>query len=157
MADLVLLLVLNQVITFWPTVALVIVSALVGAWFAKRSGVTVLRNIREKLQANQMPTDSLADGAIVLFAGALLLTPGLLTDTFGLSMLIPWSRQWYKRKLIEWLKKRFKITTFTGPGFHNESDVVEGDVVHRDADPDGTPDSPRKVDPKNIELEIDDP
>ncbi len=154
LADLILLLVINQVITFWPTVGLIILSALIGAYFAKRSGISVLRSIREKLQANQMPTASLADGAIVLFAGALLLTPGLITDAFGMSMLIPYTRQWYKRKLIEWLKRRFKITTFT-EGFQQDTNVVDGDVVNRDIEPDGTPDAPRKVDPKNIELESD--
>ena len=155
LADLILLLLLNQVISFWPTLALIILSALIGAYFAKRSGITVLRNIREKLQANQMPTASLADGAIVLFAGALLLTPGLITDAFGMSMLIPYTRRWYKQKLIDWLKARFQINAFpNAPGFHNEDDVVDGNVVNREEEDDDS--KPRKVDPKNIELEIDD-
>ena len=109
LADLVLLLVLAK-LNWLITVTTVILSALVGAWFARHSGVGVMRKIRQQLAANQMPTSSLVDGAMVLFAGGLLLTPGLLTDFFGMTLLIPWTREHYKRWLLEWLKKRFKIS-----------------------------------------------
>jgi len=133
LADLILLLMIGRI--HWSvSVLAVIISGIFGAWFAKRSGITVLGQIRQKLQANQIPTDSLADGAIVLFAAGLLLTPGLITDFFGMTMLIPWTRKWYKQRLLEWLKRRFKITDFANAtGFHNQSDVVDSHVVDRES------------------------
>ena len=130
LADLVLLLVLAKV-NWLITVATVIFSALFGAWFAKRSGVGVMRQIREKLRANELPTASLVDGAMVLFAGGLLLTPGLITDFFGMTILIPWTRQYYKRWLLAWLKHRFQITVVNPlGGGHRPADHGVVDSPH---------------------------
>jgi UPF0716 family protein affecting phage T7 exclusion len=156
LADLILLLAIAQIFNFWTSVALIIVSALIGALLVKRSGRNVMRRIREKLAARQLPTDSLADGAIVLFAGGLLLAPGLITDTIGLSMLIPYTRTWYKRRLIRWVKSYFQIQTFsTSTEFYDEAQVVDSHVVKNDLDTgnskEGDDDSPKVVYPDRIE------
>jgi UPF0716 protein FxsA len=71
------------------TILLLIVVSAVGAWLVKREGLGVLRRIRGSLDRGQVPARDLIDGALLLFAGALLLTPGFVTDVLGLSLCLP--------------------------------------------------------------------
>lgn len=72
-----------------PTVAGVIVVSTVGAWLCKRQGAGLFRKVQQQLNEGQLPTATVVDGFLVLFAGALLLTPGFLTDLVGLGLLLP--------------------------------------------------------------------
>ncbi len=111
------------------TWGLVIASGLLGAWLAKQQGVKTFRRIQEELAAGQMPTDSMLDGMLILLAGTLLLTPGLLTDFVGLTILIPPLRFLYRRRITTWFKKRFKIKSFYGGEVVAESGAAEPGVV----------------------------
>jgi UPF0716 protein FxsA len=71
------------------TIGLLLLVSVVGAWLVKRQGLGVLRRIREQQQAGQIPAAAMFDGALVLVAGALLLTPGFVTDAVGLLLLLP--------------------------------------------------------------------
>lgn len=71
------------------TIGLLLLISLVGAWLVKHEGLGVLRRVRSQLDAGRVPAAELVDGMLVLFAGALLLTPGFLTDTLGLALLLP--------------------------------------------------------------------
>lgn len=71
------------------TLGLLLLISAVGAWLVKHQGLGVLRRIREQLDAGRVPGAELVDGALVLLAGALLLTPGFITDAFGLLLLLP--------------------------------------------------------------------
>ena len=78
-----------------------------------------------------MPTDSLIDAVMIFVAGALLLTPGILTDIFGLSLLVPICRRFYRSRAKKWFRDRFQVTSFAGtsdPGF-GESKVIDSYVV----------------------------
>lgn len=79
-------------IGFWPTMGLIILTALAGSWLAQREGLAVWRRFQSRLASGQMPGKELTDGLIILFSGALLLTPGVLTDVVGLLGLFPPSR-----------------------------------------------------------------
>lgn len=72
-----------------PTLGLLIVVSIVGAWLVKFQGMGVLMRMRQQLAQGKMPTDELMNGVLILVAGALMLTPGFLTDALGLSLLIP--------------------------------------------------------------------
>ncbi|MEZ5262543.1 MAG: FxsA family protein [Acidimicrobiales bacterium] len=72
-----------------PTIALVVIVSAVGAWLCKREGLGLLRRVQREVDAGRVPTSALVDGFLVLFAGALLLTPGFLTDLLGLALLLP--------------------------------------------------------------------
>ena len=72
-----------------PTLGLLIVVSIVGAWLVKFQGMGVLMRMRQQLAQGKMPTDELLNGVLILVAGALMLTPGFLTDALGLSLLIP--------------------------------------------------------------------
>jgi UPF0716 protein FxsA len=81
------------------TLALVVVTGFVGAALAKRHGLQAWIAIRDELRAGRVPGAALADGLLILVGGLVLLTPGLLTDLFGFAMLIPATRNAFKRRL----------------------------------------------------------
>jgi UPF0716 protein FxsA len=74
------------------TIGLILLTGLVGVVLVKHQGLRTLRRIQEDLAAGLMPTARLFDGLCILLGGALLLTPGLLTDLAGLLLLVPWTR-----------------------------------------------------------------
>ena len=73
----------------WPTVAIVVLTALVGSILLRRQGLAALQNFQQRLVEGEAPGRLLADGAMILFAGALLLTPGFFTDGVGFALLVP--------------------------------------------------------------------
>lgn len=97
--ELFLLIEVGRVIGTLPTIGLIIVTGVVGAFLARLQGLQVLMKIRGQLQSGQLPTDALFDGAIILIAGAFLMTPGILTDTLGFLCLIPATRRLIKRSI----------------------------------------------------------
>lgn len=97
------------------TLVLVVGISMAGAWLVKREGLGVFRRIQGALAAGKMPTDELADGAMILFASALLLTPGFLTDLIGLLLLIPPSRALMRPHVISFFKKRVEVRTVGSP------------------------------------------
>ena len=72
-----------------PTLALLLAVSFVGAWLVKREGFGVLRRAKARMDMGQVPGRELIDGVLILFAGALLLTPGFLTDLVGILLLLP--------------------------------------------------------------------
>lgn len=113
--------------TNWQTaVLLVILPGLLGAWLIRRAGTRCLRTIRARLGQGELPTDSLLDAGFILVAGALMLTPGVLTDLTGLVLLVPWTRSLLKRWLLGRL--RAKTTLWSGgPG--REDRIIDVKVV----------------------------
>lgn len=74
-----------------------------GALLAKSQGISLLRKIRREVAEGRVPADKLVDGLMILGGGILLLTPGVLTDSIGFCLLIPWSRVLMKRLLMKWM------------------------------------------------------
>ena len=96
----------------WPlTLVLVIGVSMVGAWLVKREGTSVISRVRAALAAGTMPTNELADGAMIFFASALMLTPGFLTDFLGLALLIPPIRALLRPPVVAFFKKRIDVKT----------------------------------------------
>jgi len=97
--ELVLLIEIGRLIGTLPTIALILLTGIVGAFLVRRQGVQVLSRIRTQFQTGQLPADPIFDGAIILVAGAFLMTPGVLTDALGFLCLIPATRGWMKRTI----------------------------------------------------------
>jgi UPF0716 protein FxsA len=95
-----------HVIGGWETVAFLLVESLIGAWLMKRQGRGVLTRIQDALGAGRMPTRELVDGGLILFAGALMLTPGFVTDIFGFLLLIPPTRALVRAAVMRRFKDR---------------------------------------------------
>lgn len=104
--ELVLLVRLGQLMGLWPTLALVVVTGLVGAALARAQGVRALARVQGEMAAGRMPGQSLLDGLAILVGGAFLLTPGLLTDVAGFLLLLPPTRRWIQRRMRASLEQR---------------------------------------------------
>ncbi|MBW3649623.1 MAG: FxsA family protein [Actinobacteria bacterium] len=87
--ELFLLIQVGQAVGALPTILALVVVSVVGAWLVKREGIGVLRRAREQVQGGRVPGNELVDGVLILFAGALLVTPGFLTDVLGILLLVP--------------------------------------------------------------------
>lgn len=97
--ELLLLLRIGEAFGFVPTVGLVLVTGFAGAALARAEGIRVLFRFQAELAAGRVPGQALLDGISVLVGGALLLTPGILTDLAGLGLLFPPTRRWIQRRL----------------------------------------------------------
>lgn len=95
--ELILLIQIGRWIGTLPTVGLIALTGIVGAYLARQQGLKVLRQIQQELQNGRVPGEALLDGAMILVAGAVLMTPGVLTDAFGFTLLIPQSRRLIRR------------------------------------------------------------
>jgi len=73
----------------WPTIAIVIFTAWLGAKYVRQQGLATLNSVQTKMAQGQMPSDEIVTGLMLLVAGVLLVTPGFVTDFLGLSLLIP--------------------------------------------------------------------
>lgn len=109
--ELALLIQVDQLIGFWPTVGLILVTGIVGSHLARREGLSTWGRLNNRLQAGDLPGTELADGIIILVAGALLITPGILTDVFGFLGLIPFTRAYLRRFVMRWFQKRMERGT----------------------------------------------
>ncbi len=99
-------------IGLWPTLALVLLTAVIGTWLMRREGARALEDLRRSLNELRDPTGDIAHGALILLAGALLLTPGFFTDTMGILLLIRPVRLW----LMAQAGRRVTVTRFTVGG-----------------------------------------
>lgn len=91
---------------FWPTITLVILTAVLGTVMLRLQGVSVMMRASDALKRGRVPVESVADGVFLLVAGAFLLTPGLLTDGIGLALLVPTVRRWIGKRLWRALRDR---------------------------------------------------
>ena len=132
-----LILQVGQVIGGWPTVGLLVVESLIGGWIVRREGRRAWRALRGAFGSGRMPDRELADGALVLVGGTLLLTPGFLTDVVGFFFVLPLTRPLARRVLTRWLGRRAVrsvSTRFPAPAPRAGARVVPGEVVTRPAD-----------------------
>ncbi|SEN25001.1 UPF0716 protein FxsA [Palleronia salina] len=134
------------------TLAIVVLTALAGTALVRSQGALAMNEIRRSFNDLRDPTESLAQGAMILFAGALMLTPGFFTDAVGFSLLVPAVR----RAVFRFLRDRIEVRQFTqGPGPQGpgpdprrrggqprRDGVIEGDyeeVEIKDPDPNRRP------------------
>lgn len=107
--ELFLLIQLGRHVGFWPTAALVLGTGVIGAWLARREGLKVLRAVNAEMAEGRMPTDHLLDGLLILIAGAVLLTPGLLTDMAGFFLLVAPGRRIIRSVVSKAISKRITV------------------------------------------------
>ena len=130
-----------------PTVALVVLTATLGIWLLKLEGLATLARVQEKLDQGQIPETELLEGIMLLVGGALLLTPGFITDAMGFICLLPGLR----RPLARWIIRRgvlgamnFSGSSFTGGTFSSGSFTTRSTP----------PDRPSELDDNMIEGEF---
>ena len=139
-AELAVIIQVGQAIGVWWTIAILIADSILGSLLMRSQGRAAWRRFNEALQAGRVPAREVADGVLVIFGGALLLTPGFLSDIFGLLFLLPPTRAVIRRVFLRQAMKRITVSMAgaampRGPfgARRARSDDVEGTAV--DVDP----------------------
>ena len=96
---------IGGLIGLWPTIAIVIATAVAGTALIRRQGLNTLQRAQQEMDAQRLPVRELFDGICLIFAGAMLLTPGFLTDTVGFALLVPPLRTLLGRYIWHALRK----------------------------------------------------
>lgn len=100
----------GNTIGFWPTISLIILTGILGAYLAKKQGMEAIRRAQLDMNYGQVPGEAILDGICILIGGIFLLTPGFISDTIGFLLLIPKTRTLLKIPLIKgmrrWIEKR---------------------------------------------------
>jgi UPF0716 protein FxsA len=131
-AELAVIIQVGQAIGVWWTIGLLIADSLIGSWLMRHQGRTAWRRFNEAVAGGRVPAREVLDGALVIFGGALLLTPGFLTDILGLILLIPPSRAIVRKILARRLTVRM-VAAANRPRAPRAYDV-DGTAI--DVDPD---------------------
>jgi UPF0716 protein FxsA len=103
--ELVILLKVGAWIGVAPTIALILLTGIAGAYLARTQGLDLAMRIQRELNEGRLPAEELLDGAMVLVGGILLLTPGFFTDLCGFILLVPGTRQFCKKTVRLWMKR----------------------------------------------------
>ncbi len=106
--ELYLLLKVGTVIGAFNTLLLIILTGVVGAFYARQQGFRVINNIQWKLEQGELPGDDLINGAMLLVGGALLVTPGFVTDFVGFSLIFPPTREAIKISVRRYLERKIR-------------------------------------------------
>ncbi|MBN2296353.1 MAG: FxsA family protein [Pirellulales bacterium] len=131
LVELWLLISIGEVIGPFYTIAIILVTGVVGASLARWQGILCLQTVQRQIQAGQLPTDSLLDGLGILVAAALLITPGVLTDIVGFTLLIPSARRVVRRMLGHIIRTKIhRISTHgMGPNGSATSDYDHDRII----------------------------
>ncbi|MEO0528975.1 MAG: FxsA family protein [Planctomycetota bacterium] len=137
--EITLLIELGKAIGIGWTLLIALGTGVLGASLAKQQGLATLARISAQLRAREAPTDALVDGAMILFAGAVLITPGILTDAFGFALLLPPVRAVLKPLLRAAFRRAVKRqgtgatvhvwSTGSMPRDMKDHDIIEGEVI----------------------------
>ncbi len=113
------------VLGLWPTVALILLTAFVGASLVRSQGIQTLLSVQQRLQQGELPAQQIVEGVMLAVAGVLLLTPGFMTDAMGMAVLLPWPRAWLAKQIMS----RVKVAKFQS-GFNHQQGPFQQDPRH---------------------------
>jgi UPF0716 protein FxsA len=137
-AEIYVLIQVGQVIGAWWTIALLIADSILGSWLIKREGGRAWQALKAALESGRMPAAELADGALILVGGTLMLSPGFVTDVFGVLLILPLTRPLFRRLLARVVTHRLAVMGPVpgapgpgrpGPDARRPGPVVRGEVV----------------------------
>ncbi|WP_122817544.1 FxsA family protein [Nocardioides pantholopis] len=132
LAEVYVLVQVGQVIGAWWTIGLLLLAGFLGTWLIRREGGRAWAALRTALAEGRMPARELADGALVLIGGTMLLSPGFVTDAFAVLLLLPITRPVFRRLLARTVAARLVVVTHERPGPGSAGSVVRGEVVDDD-------------------------
>lgn len=137
LVELYLLIAIGRALGPGPTIGLVLVTGALGAWFARLEGAKVLRRWQEALQRQEIPKDGVVDGVLIFIGGLMLITPGILTDIAGLSMVLPptrriiaaFVRRWFQAQVAQGTVRVYRTGFPNQVGTPGDVIDVEGEVI----------------------------
>ena len=116
LVEIAVIIAVGRAIGGWPTFLLLLLESLLGAWLVRREGSRAWQALQTALRTGQMPSRELADAALVLVGGTLLLTPGFVTDAVGFVFVLPFTRPLTRGLLESAVRRRLLGGVFWGPG-----------------------------------------
>ena len=125
--EIVLLINVGEIIGAWYTVGLVLLSAFIGVNMLRYQGLSTLMRARSRMADGELPAQEMIEGVILAVGGALLITPGFVTDFFGFCCLIPFTR----RALVSALKKHFTVVGMAQQGFSSPQQPFDSHTESR--------------------------
>ncbi|GAA2150759.1 hypothetical protein GCM10009844_32110 [Nocardioides koreensis] len=128
-AEIYVLIQVGQVIGPWWTILLLVLDSIFGSWLIKREGGRAWQGLRTALESGRMPARELADAALILVGGTLMLSPGFVTDVFGILLILPFTRPAARRLLTRIVTHRLLAPNARRPGPGSGGSVVRGEVV----------------------------
>ena len=134
LVELVLLFTVGGKIGPWPTLGIIVLTAIIGASLTRSQGAAVMLKAQTAMREGRMPHAEVLDGLMIVIAGAVLLTPGFLTDAFGFSLLYPPFRSVVRKRLAKSFKDRVQVNGPDGrPVSHtqrnDDDNVIEAEVI----------------------------
>lgn len=131
LAEIYVLIQVGQVIGVWWTILLLVLDSILGTWLIKREGGRAWQALRAALQSGRMPARELADGGLILIGGTLMLSPGFVTDAFGILLILPFTRPLFRGMLTRLVTRRLLMAgpDARRPGTRSQGTVIRGDVV----------------------------
>ncbi len=135
--EIAILIKVGKIIGFWETIGAVILTALIGTHLLRRQGLTILKKAQASLDENRFPVDEVFDGLCLLLAGALLLTPGFITDAIGLALFVAPFRAILRLGLVHILTARGHFHVHgQGPG---GGPIIDGEFEDVTENKEGAP------------------
>lgn len=119
----------GEVIGVWWTLAILLGEALLGIWLMRREGTRAWKALNEAFASGKMPTGELADTALILVGGVLLVVPGFVTDIFGLLFLLPFTRPLARKVLAYAVARRMSRMGVSTTRPRRDGSVIEGETV----------------------------
>jgi UPF0716 protein FxsA len=119
----------GKVIGPWWTILLLVLDSILGSWLIKREGGRAWEALRTALETGRMPARELADAALILVGGTLMLSPGFVTDALGILLILPFTRPMARRLLTRVVAQRLISRNARRPGPGSGGSVVRGEVV----------------------------
>ena len=129
-AEIAVLISVGEVFGTWPTVLLVIITALIGSSLLKQQGWSTMAKAQQSLAEGKSPAVEMLEGVVILVSGVLLLTPGFLTDGLGLLGLMPWSRSYFINHFLE--KNAERVFSKKNSVFINRGETSETKKTNKD-------------------------
>ena len=107
-AELGLLIYSGQLLGFFPTIAIILITGIGGVYLAKRQGMKAWQELRSRMNTMETPGNALIDNFCIFFGGLLLIVPGYLTDITGFLLLFSWPRNLIRPFILRWIYKKMK-------------------------------------------------
>lgn len=145
--EIMVLIQVGQMIGAWWTIGMVVLTAFIGINMLRYQGIATLNRANWRMQSGQIPAQEMVEGIFLAIGGALLLTPGFVTDAFGFMCLLPFTRAWMakalKSRMVVMGSSHFSQGGFGQGGFNqgpfggsqqHDSTIIEGEFENRDTE-----------------------
>ena len=140
------LLKVGDIIGAFPTIILVVLTAVIGAGLLRQQGLSTLARLQQNMGQGKLPAQELIEGVLLAVGGALLMTPGFLTDTIGFLCLIPFSRKFIAQNIMKRSADKFKAgvnaqmggftySSYEEPQSQYDSNIVDGEYTEVEENP----------------------